>query len=178
MATATNKNYLVIGGNGEELKTVKTLAAAKKLADADGGSVLVDGECVYRAAVEPVEPTVEETVEAPVEVEETQPEDAPVEQPEGDAAVVEEQTAEEVDDQPEDEVEDVVEEPVDADQPARYRLKTLMNIRKEPSTSARKVGTAKQDTIVEVKEVRKDWLHLTDGTFILYGGGEFAEKIG
>ena len=68
MATATNKNYLVIGGNGEELKTVKTLAAAKKLADAEGGSVLVDGECVYRAAVE----TVEETVEAPVAVEEEQ----------------------------------------------------------------------------------------------------------
>ena len=166
MATATNKNYLVIGGNGEELKTVKTLAAAKKLADAEGGSVLVDGECVYRAAVEPVEPTVEAAVEAPVEVEETQPEVTPVEQPEGDAAVVEEQ------------VEDALVEPVDADQPARYRLKTLMNIRKEPSTSARKVGTAKQDTIVEVKEVRKDWLHLTDGTFILYGGGEFAEKIG
>ena len=141
-----NKNYLVIGGNGEELKTVKTLAAAKKLADAEGGSVLVDGECVYRAAVE-------ETVEAAVE--ETQPEVASVEQPNVDMV-----------------------ENGDADQPAKYRLKTLMNIRKEPSTSARKIGTAKQDTIVEVKEVKKDWLHLTDGTFILYGGGEFAEKIG
>lgn len=162
MATATNKNYLVIGGNGEELKTVKTLAAAKKLADAEGGSVLVDGECVYRAAVE----TVEETVEPTVEVEETQPEVAPVEQPE------------EPEDQPdEDVVEAQPEEPVDADQPARYRLKTLMNIRKEPSTSARKIGTAKQDTIVTVKAVKNDWLHLENGTFILYGGGEFAEKV-
>ena len=162
MATATNKNYLVIGGNGEELKTVKTLAAAKKLADAEGGSVLVDGECVYRAAVETVEPVVE----APVEVEEAQPEEASADQPE------------EPEDQPdEDVVEAQPEEPVDTDQPARYRLKTLMNIRKEPSTSARKIGTAKQDTIVEVKEVRKDWLHLTDGTFILFGGGEFAEKV-
>ena len=160
MATATNKNYLVIGGNGEELKTVKTLAAAKKLADAEGGSVLVDGECVYRAAVE----TVEETVEAPVAVEEEQLEEAPVEQPE-----------DTVEDQP---TEDALVEPVNTDQPAKYRLKTLMNIRKEPSTSARKIGTAKQDTIVEVKEVKKDWLYLTDGTFILYGGGEFAEKIG
>ena len=160
MATATNKNYLVIGGNGEELKTVKTLAAAKKLADAEGGSVLVDGECVYRAAVE----TVEATVEAPVEVEETQPEATPVEQPE-----------DTVEDQP---TEDALVEPVNTDQPAKYRLKTLMNIRKEPSTSARKIGTAKQETIVEVKEVKKDWLYLTDGTFILYGGGEFAEKIG
>ena len=159
MATATNKNYLVIGGNGEELKTVKTLAAAKKLADAEGGSVLVDGECVYHAAVEPVEETVEETVE----VEETQPEVAPVEQPE-----------DTVEDQP---TEDALVEPVDTDQPAKYRLKTLMNIRKEPSTSARKIGTAKQDTVVTVKEVKKDWLYLTDGTFILYGGGEFAEKV-
>ena len=167
MATATNKNYLVIGGNGEELKTVKTLAAAKKLADAEGGSVLVDGECVYRAAVATVEETVEATVEPAVEVEETQPEVAPVEQPE------------EPEDQPdEDVVEAQPEEPVDTDQPARYRLKTLMNIRKEPSTSARKIGTAKQDTVVTVKEVKKDWLYLTDGTFILYGGGEFAEKIG
>lgn len=163
MATATNKNYLVIGGNGEELKTVKTLAAAKKLADAEGGSVLVDGECVYRAAVETVEPTVE----APVKVEETQLEEAPVEQPE--ATPVEQPDEDVVEAQPE--------EPVDTDQPAKYRLKTLMNIRKEPSTSARKIGTAKQDTIVTVKEVKKDWLHLTDGTFILFGGGEFAEKV-
>lgn len=168
MATATNKNYLVIGGNGEELKTVKTLAAAKKLADAEGGSVLVDGECVYHAAVEPVE----ETVEAPVAVEEEQLEEAPDEQPE---ATPVEQPEDTVEDQP---TEDALVEPVDTDQPARYRLKTLMNIRKEPSTSARKIGTAKQDTVVEVKEVKKDWLYLTDGTFILYGGGEFAEKIG
>lgn len=158
----------MIGGNGEELKTVKTLAAAKKLADAEGGSVLVDGECVYRAAVE----TVEETVEAPVEVKEAQPEEAPDEQPE---ATPVEQPEDTVEDQP---TEDALVEPVDADQPLKYRLKTLMNIRKEPSTSARKIGTAKQDTVVEVKEVKKDWLYLTDGTFILYGGGEFAEKIG
>ena len=170
MATATNKNYLVIGGNGEELKTVKTLAAAKKLADAEGGSVLVDGECVYRAAVETVEATVEETVEPTVEVEETQPEATPVEQPGEPEDQLTEDVVEEV-------VEEQPEEPVDADQPARYRLKTLMNIRKEPSTSARKIGTAKQDTVVEVKEVKKDWLYLTDGTFILYGGGEFAEKV-
>ena len=166
MATATNKNYLVIGGNGEELKTVKTLAAAKKLADAEGGSVLVDGECVYHAAVEPVEPTVE----APVKVEEEKPEEAPVETPEEHEDQLTEDVVEEV-------VEEQPEKPVDTDQSARYRLKTLMNIRKEPSTSARKIGTAKQDTIVEVKEVRKDWLHLTDGTFILFGGGEFAEKV-
>ncbi|MBR0162485.1 MAG: SH3 domain-containing protein [Oscillospiraceae bacterium] len=176
MATATNKNYLVIGGNGEELKTLKTLAAAKKLADAEGGSVLVDGECVYRASVETVTPAVEEaveeTVDTPVADQTTenvteQTEEAPVEQPTEDVA---EQTTEDVE-------EEQPEEPTEKDAPVQYRLKTLMNIRKEPSLSARKIGTANQGAIVTVKAVKKDWLHLTDGTFILFGGGEFAEKI-
>ena len=32
-----NKTYVVYEENGTELKTLKTLAAAKKLADAEGG---------------------------------------------------------------------------------------------------------------------------------------------
>lgn len=176
MATATNKNYLVIGGKGEELKTVKTLATAKKLADAEGGSVLVDGECVYRAAVETSIPAVEETVEAPV-IEETQPEETVAEQTTEDTT---EQIEESPVEQPKEEVseqtsEDV--EPIKTDEPVKYRLKTLMNIRKEPRLSAGKIGTANQGAIVTVKAVKNDWLHLADGTFILYGGGEFAEKI-
>jgi len=139
MATATNKSYLVIGSDGAELKTVKTLAAAKKLADAEGGSVLVDGECVYRATVETVEGTVEETV-APVEEETTE---VPVEPKKTDVE--------------------------------KYCIKALMNIRKEPNLNSEKVGIAKQGSIVAVKEVTDDWLCLTDGTYILCGGGEFAE---
>ena len=142
MATAANKSYLVIGSDGAELKTVKTLAAAKKLADAEGRAVLVDGECVYRATVEP---TVNPTVEAEkVEVAEAEK-----------AAVVEEKNAVE-----------------------KYRIKALMNIRKEPNLNSEKVGIAKQGSIVIVEEVKDDWLCLTDGTYILRGGGEFAEKIG
>jgi hypothetical protein len=140
MATATNKSYLVIGSDGAELKTVKTLAAAKKLADAEGGSVLVDGECVYRATVEA---TVNPTVEAGEDKKAAEAENA---------AVVEEKPAVE-----------------------KYRIKTLMNIRKEPDLSGEKVGIAKQGAIVTVKEVAGDWLCLTDGTYILCGGGEFAE---
>lgn len=145
MATATNKSYLVIGSDGAELKTVKTLAAAKKLADAEGGSVLVDGKCVYRATVEAVEGTVEETVEETV-------------------APTEAETAE---------------VPVEPEKPAveKYRIKALMNIRKEPNLSGEKVGIAKQGLIVTVEEVKDDWLHLTDGTYILCGGGEFAERV-
>ena len=146
MATATNKSYLVIGSDGTELKTVKTLAAAKKLADAEGGSVLVDGECVYRATVEA---TVNPTVEAGE-----------------DKKAVDEKMA--------DKEKEAAIEPT---KPAveKYRIKTLMNIRKEPDLSGEKVGIAKQGSIVTVKEVKDDWLHLTDGTYILCGGGEFAE---
>ena len=39
--------------------------------------------------------------------------------------------------------------------------------------NGKKVGT-----IVTVEKVKDDWLCLTDGTYILCGGGEFAEKIG
>ena len=134
MATATNKNYLVIGGDGAELKTVKTLAAAKKLADAEGGSVLEDGKCIY---------TAEAT--APAEVGEP-------------------------------EKEKTEKESTDIGAAEKYRIKTLMNIRREPGLTGEKLGIAKQGAVVSVKRVKDDWLHLTDGTFILFGGGEFAEK--
>ena len=131
MATATNKTYLVIDKNGDELKTLKTLAAAKKLADAENGAILADGELVYQA-----------------------------DQTESKAAEEEIQNAKPVDKTPE-----------------RFRVKVLMNIRKEPALSGMKVGTAKQGTIVEVNEIRNDWLCLTNGTYILYGNGKFAEKV-
>ena len=139
---AKNKTYLVYGGNGEELSTLKTLAAAKKLADEEGGTVLCDGECVYKATKSvPAEPEQisEETVE-PAEVVETV-------------------------------------EPAEVKNVEKYRLKTLMNIRKEPAMSGAKVGTAPAGTVVAVREVKNDWLHLTDGTFILYGAGRFAERV-
>ena len=130
MATATNKNYLVIGGDGAELKTVKTLAAAKKLADAEGGSVLEDGKCIYTT-----KPTPEENAQEKTE-----------------------------------------KESADVGAAEKYRIKTLMNVRREPGLTGEKVGIAKQGAIVSVKRVKDDWLYLTDGTFILFGGGEFAEK--
>ncbi len=44
-----NKQYTIVK-DGEKLKDVKTLAAAKKLADAEGAAVLCDGRCVYEGA--------------------------------------------------------------------------------------------------------------------------------
>jgi hypothetical protein len=58
-----NKTYTVVK-DGEELKELKSLAAAKKLADAEGAEVICDGKCVYQGTVAPAEDTVEEAVMA------------------------------------------------------------------------------------------------------------------
>lgn len=47
--------------DGEPVKELKTLAAAKKLADEQGGEVMCDGETIYAAS--PIEPAPEETEE-------------------------------------------------------------------------------------------------------------------
>lgn len=47
---AATKTYAIVK-DGEQLKELKTLAAAKKLADAEGAEVLCDGECVYQGTV-------------------------------------------------------------------------------------------------------------------------------
>lgn len=130
---ANNKTYTVVK-DGETLKELKTLAAAKKLADAESAEVLCDGECVYQGAVSGVEDTVET-------------------------------------------VPDTVEETVTvAPAPEHYTLTSKMNIRKAPSLNAEKAGIAQKGTVVEVAAIRDDWMHLTDGTFILYEAGKFAVK--
>lgn len=62
------KEYIVMK-DGEELKTYKSLPAAKALAEKEGAEVYDDGECVYSASVDPVESTVLPSV--PPAVEET-----------------------------------------------------------------------------------------------------------
>ena len=123
---ANTKTYVVIK-DGEMLKELKTLVAAKKLADAEGAEVFCEGECVYQATVEPVAPAVEEAVEEVVK-------------------------------------------------PATYTLLRKMNVRKEPSLTAAKVAVLNAGAEVVVTEIADDWLHLADGTFILYEGGKNARK--
>lgn len=64
---ATNKTYTVIK-DGIELKELKTLAAAKKLADAEGAQVVCDGDTVYVGAqhITPTTTLAEETIEETV----------------------------------------------------------------------------------------------------------------
>ncbi len=130
------KTYTVVK-DGIELKELKTLPAAKKLADAEGAEVMCEGEVVY---------TPELT--------------APDTETPNDTTV-------------EDEVEKAVEE---TPTPDHYTLTTRMNVRKEPSTSAPKLKILEKGTTVEVVSIQNDWLCLTDGSFILYGGGKYAVK--
>lgn len=58
-----SKIYAVVK-DGKTMKELKTLAAAKKLADAEGAEVLCDGECVYLGTVAGSEDTVPELSDA------------------------------------------------------------------------------------------------------------------
>ena len=122
--------------DGAALKELKTLAAAKKLAEAEGAQVYAEGKCVYRPAA--VATGFGEETAASSTLEGTSTEKAGAE--------------------------------------GCYRLTHLMNVRSAPSMEAQKVGVLPAGTVVQVKAVENDWLHLTDSTFILYQGGTFAEK--
>ena len=59
----------------------------------------------------------------------------------------------------------------------RYRLKTLMNVRKNPSLDADILSTKPENSVVRVFGIKNGWLHLMDGSFILYENGKYAEKF-
>ena len=61
------KEYIVMK-DGTELKTYKSLPAAKALAEKEGAEVYADGECVYSAAVNPGVPAVTPTEEEKTEL--------------------------------------------------------------------------------------------------------------
>ena len=64
---ATNKTYIVVK-DGEELKELKSLAAAKKLADTEGGTVVCNDATVYP------EPSIEVAEPDPMPVDQPEPE--------------------------------------------------------------------------------------------------------
>ncbi len=180
---ASNKTYIVTK-NGEELEQLKTLAAAKKLADADGAEVYCEGECVYRAdtvhdgTTADHDGTITNHDDTTAEGEHTAENSENTESPE---------TAENTKDEAEQTTEIVTAEPIVAETPKQpfvaapkteqYRLKKLMNVRAKPSMDAKIKTTKPSGTVVRVLALENDWLHLADGTFILYQNGEFAEKL-
>ena len=72
---------------------------------------------------------------------------------------------------------DTVSTSVDEVSAGKYRLKALMNVRVSPSLSSRKIATLLPGTIVTVAKIKDNWLHLTNGSCILYANGKYAEKI-
>ena len=151
-----NKIYTIVK-DGEELDKLKTLPAAKRLADAEGAEVYTDGQCVYQGKKD-------EEVENAVTPENTGTEEVvrPVEDGKEDP----------------DEQVSLNEEAVRTVQEiTRYRLKNLMNVRLKPSMEAEIKTTKPAGTIVRAFGIEDDWLHLVDGTFILFSGGRFAERI-
>lgn len=148
-----NKVYEVVK-DGEVLKKLKTLAAAKKLADAEGAEVFCDGQCVYHGALtvtpsvsHTVTPAVAETVEA------------------AEPVIAEPVIAEPEDMEPEEKKSDT------------YRLLRKMNVRAKPSLSADKLTVLNAGVAVEASKVENDWLCLTDGGFILYENRKNAVKV-
>ena len=121
------KIYTVIK-DSETVKELKTLTAAKKLADTEGADVFCEGECVYQGTV------ASSIDEAPI-------------------------------------VESAKEPVVE-----KYTLTRKMNVRKGPSLKAEKISVLDTGDVVEVLDIQNDWLHLTDGSFILYENGKNAKK--
>lgn len=157
------KTYVVIK-DGETLKELKTLTAAKKLADAEGAEVFCEGECVYQAAVDPVMPAVEETVveEMTVETAEETVEEAmePSAKAESDF-ILDEQGLSRI-------MTRLKKHPVS------FCLLRKMNVRKKPSLSAEVLRVLGRGTDISVKDIQNDWLCLTNGGFILFENGKNA----
>ena len=75
----------------------------------------------------------------------------------------------------------VAEEPkqIEVEEPKteKYRLKALMNVRKKPDLDSEILGTKPAGTVVRVLGVEEGWLHLIDGSYILFEEGKYAEKV-
>ena len=146
--------YIVIGADGAELKSYKTLAAAKKLAETmEGAVVMYGGEQVYPSvSTEPSDPAVPATDPAdftlPAEEDESAEEAEIVEEEkENDALADVEAIAE------------AGEKPVEKST-TPHRVLVRINIRSGPSLNAEKVGTADVGTILDAYEDLGDWLKI------------------
>ena len=157
-----NKTYFV-KKDGEIIKELKSLSAAKKIARAESADVYCGDELVYSAHGTEKEASVSVEKEVNNDTDNASLHD----------------TEKEINNSAEKES-DHSADPVssaDDDRAVKYRLKALMNVRTSPSLSSRKIATLLPGTIVTVANIKNDWLHLTNGSCILYANGKYAEKI-
>ena len=165
-----NKTYFV-KKDGEIIKELKSLSAAKKIALAESADVYCGDELVYSALDTDKTLTDGTEKEGLVSVEKEVNNDT--------ENVSLNDTEKEINNSAEKES-DHSADPVssaDDDRAVKYRLKALMNVRTSPSLSSRKIATLPPGMIVSVDKIKNDWLHLTNGSFIFYGNGKYAEKV-
>ena len=158
-----NRNY-VVKKNGEIIRELKSLTAAKKIALSESAEVYYGDELVYPNQGETDNQTeASNTVETQID--------------EGAEKQIDEGAGEQIDEGAEKQIDEGAEKQIDDSVEMKYRLKALMNVRSSPSLSSRKIATLLPGTIVTVVNIKNDWLHLTNGTFIFYGNGKYAEKV-
>ena len=165
-----NRIYFV-KKDGAIVKELKSLSAAKKIALAESADVYCGDELVYSAL------DTDKTLTDGTENEDSCSAEKEVNNDTDNASLHDTEkeinnSAEKESDHSADPVSPV--EEVIAD---KFRLKALMNVRVSPSLSSRKIATLLPGTIVTVANIKNDWLHLTNGSCILYANGKYAEKI-
>ena len=165
-----NKTYFV-KKDGEIIKELKSLSAAKKIALAESADVYCGDELVYSALDTDKTLTDGTEKEGLVSVEKEANNDTENVSL-NDTEKIINNSAEKESDHSADPVSSA-----DDDRAVKYRLKALMNVRTSPSLSSRKIATLLPGTIVTVANIKNDWLHLTNGSCILYANGKYAEKI-
>ena len=182
----------IVKKDGEVLQSVKGLAKAKEAADKAGAEVFDGEKCVYRGIVS--DDVSSGGADEPDSVSggsadnlgdksTENSKDTASEEGQADADVDTDEFEQEnadVSSLPPDQISEV-KKTAEAKTEVRggsgaYRLKALMNVREKPSKDARVIGTKAEGTVVNVKAIENDWLCLTDGTYILYENGRFAEK--
>ena len=165
---STNRTYIIMK-NGVKIKTTKSLNSAKAFADQEQAEVFCNGEKVY----EPINTAISVPID-----EQKDEEHSPV----SDEKSTEELKSTEdkklnvsTDDK---KSEQNVEQEVEDRHPKAYRIKALMNVRKAPSLNAERIAAIEAGRIVNVYEIKDDWMKVKwyEGfAYILYKNGEFAE---
>ena len=155
-----NRNY-VVKKNGEIIKELKSLTGAKKIALSESAEVYCGDELVFSPSDGEKEEAGAVETEAPTTVEKQ----------------VDDGAEKQIDESAETQIDDGEEKRIDEGVEMKYRLKALMNVRVSPSLSSRKIATLLPGTIVTVARIENDWLHLSNGSFIFYGNGKYAEQV-
>ena len=166
-----NRTYFV-KKDGEIIKELKSLSAAKKIALAESAEIYCGDEMVYSAL------DTDKTLTDGTENEDSCSAEKEVNNDTDNASLHD--TEKEINNSAEKESDhssDLVSTSIEEVSAVKYRLKALMNVRTSPSLSSKKIATLLPGTIVSVDKISNDWLHLTNGSCILYANGKYAEKI-